>query len=218
MVREQFQYDLKELQEKTLELGALAKDALRTAMEGLRSRNIDVALRVIDNDYRMDHLEEEINHFALMLITKQQPVASDLRRIFASIKMASDLERVADHAVNIAKSAIRIGDKGAAVALEDLNQMFQIADEMLSLAMEAYQGEDVRIARQIAEMDDTVDELYGKAVRAFISSIPEKPEDINHVMQLSFVARYIERAADHATNIAESVFYLVKGKHYFLNE
>lgn len=218
MVREQFDYDLKTLQSKVIELGSLAKEALEVAMEGLRSKNVELALQVIDNDNRMDDLEEEINELALMLITKQQPVATDLRRIFVSIKIATDLERIADHAVNIAKSTIRLGEKKISVTLEDLEQMFKQANAMLALSIEAYKEENLTSAKQIAEMDDVVDELYGKAVRKFMASIPQKPEDINQITQLSFVARYIERVADHITNIAEDVFYLVKGKHYLLNE
>ncbi|HDX9587725.1 phosphate signaling complex protein PhoU [Bacillus sp. WLY-B-L8] len=218
MVREQFQYDLQSLQQKVIELGELAKQALEIAMEGLRTRDVEKAIEVIDGDYRMDNLEEEINDFALMLITKQQPVASDLRRIFVSIKTATDLERIADHAVNIAKSTIRLGEKEVSVSLQSLESMFKIAIDMLQNVIQAYREENLTYAKKIAEMDDEVDELYGKAIREFISSIPNKPESIGQITQLSFIARYIERVADHGTNIAENVFYLVKGKHYLLNE
>ncbi|CAG9612771.1 phosphate transport system regulatory protein PhoU [Bacillus sp. AFS018417] len=218
MVREQFQYDLQALQQKIIELGELAKQALEIAMEGLRTRDVEKALEVIDGDYRMDNLEEEINDFALMLITKQQPVASDLRRIFISIKTATDLERIADHAVNIAKSTIRLGEKEVSVSLQNLENMFGIAIDMLQNVIQAYREENLTYAKKIAEMDDEVDELYGKAIREFISSIPDQPETIGQITQLSFIARYIERVADHSTNIAENVFYLVKGKHYLLNE
>ncbi|WP_242222967.1 phosphate signaling complex protein PhoU [Bacillus cereus group sp. BfR-BA-01380] len=218
MVREQFQYDLQTLQQKVIELGELAKKALEIAMEGLRTRDVEKAIEVIDGDYRMDNLEEEVNDFALMLITKQQPVASDLRRIFVSIKTATDLERIADHAVNIAKATIRLGEKEVPVSLQNLESMFKIAIDMLQKVIQAYREENLTCAKKIAEMDDEVDELYGKAIREFISSIPNKPEAIGQITQLSFIARYIERVADHGTNIAENVFYLVKGKHYLLNE
>lgn len=218
MVREQFQYDLQTLQQKVIELGELAKQALEVAMEGLRTRDVEKAIEVIDGDYRMDNLEEEVNDFALMLITKQQPVASDLRRIFVSIKTATDLERIADHAVNIAKATIRLGEKEVPVSLQNLESMFKIAIDMLQNVIQAYREENLTHAKKIAEMDDEVDELYGKAIREFISSIPNKPEAIGQITQLSFIARYIERVADHGTNIAENVFYLVKGKHYLLNE
>ncbi|ABS23223.1 phosphate uptake regulator, PhoU [Bacillus cytotoxicus NVH 391-98] len=218
MVREQFHYDLKTLQQKVMKLGELAGGALLLSMESLQKRDVEKALEVIDSDYRMDYLEEEINDFALMLITKQQPVASDLRKVFISIKTATDLERIADHAVNIAKATIRLGEKEVSVQLHHIEEMFSIAHEMLRLSLEAYQKENLTYAKQIAEMDDSVDEIYGKAIREFISTIPEQPEAITQITQLSFIARYIERIADHITNIAENVFYLVKGKHYLLND
>lgn len=218
MVREKFQYDLQTLQQQVIELGNLAKQALEIAMEGLRTQNVEKALEVIDNDYRMDNLEEEINDCALMLITKQQPVAGDLRRIFISIKTATDLERIADHAVNIAKSTIRLGEKELSVSLQEIEKMFQVAIDMLELALTAYQKENLTDAKKVAEMDDTVDEVYGEAIRELITSIPKHPETITQVTQLSFIARYIERVADHITNIAENVFYVVKGRYYLLNE
>lgn len=218
MVREKFQYDLQTLRQQVIELGNLAKQALKMAMEGLRTQNVEKALEVIDNDHRMDNLEEEINDCALMLITKQQPVAGDLRRIFISIKTATDLERIADHAVNIAKSTIRLGEKELSVSLQELEKMFQVAIDMLELALKAYQEENLTDAKKVAEMDDIVDEIYGKAIRELITSIPEQPDTITQVTQLSFIARYIERVADHITNIAENVFYVVKGRYYLLNE
>lgn len=154
----------------------------------------------------------------LCSLRSKEPVASDLRRIFISIKTATDLERIADHAVNIAKATIRLGEKEVAVSLHNLDEMFAVANKMLHLALEAYEQENLTFMKQIAEMDDSVDEIYGKAIREFISSVPEQPEAITQITQLSFVARYIERVADHITNIAENVFYLVKGKHYLLNE
>lgn len=218
MVREQFNYDLQALQDKVIELGELAKEALSLAVEGLWKRDVEKSLAVIDNDYRMDQLEEEINDLALMLITKQQPVAGDLRRIFVSIKIATDLERIADHAVNIAKATIRLGEKEIAVDLHNLEEMYATTNNMLSLSLEAYKEENLTSAKRIAEMDDRVDEVYGQSIREFMSTIPENPETITQITQLSFIARYLERAADHITNIAENVFYLVKGKHYLLNE
>lgn len=149
MVREQFQGDLKALQQKVIELGELANAALLIAMEGLHTRDVEKALEVIDGDYRMDNLEEEINDLALMLITKQQPVASDLRRIFISIKTATDLERIADHAVNIAKATIRLGEKEVAVSLHNLDEMFAVANEMLHLALEAYEQENLTLRNKL---------------------------------------------------------------------
>jgi phosphate transport system protein len=216
-VRERFQYDLDSLTEKLLELGRLTEQAHETAMTALLEQDIEKALLVIENDNRIDKLEEEINDFAILLIAKQAPVAVDLRRVIVAIKMATDIERMADHAVNIAKSTIRIGSEKLIKPLEDLPNMHSQALEMLRDSLKAYKEENLLLAKKISEIDDQVDDLYGVITRELLSMMPKHPEAISQITQLAFVARYIERTADHATNISENIFYLVKGKHYDLN-
>jgi phosphate transport system protein len=217
-VREKFHYDLNALREKLLEIGSLTEIALSQAFEALQTKNVDLALQVLDNDTKIDLLDEEINDFAILLIAKQQPVAIDLRRIIVAIKISTDVERMADFAVNIAKSAIRIGDQPFIISLEKIENMHRIAVEMLSLSLKAYYEEDVVSAKKVADMDDEVDRLYGEAIRELLERTQVHPDAMSQITQLSFVARYIERVADHATNLAENVFYLVKGKHYDLND
>jgi phosphate transport system protein len=135
-----------------------------------------------------------------------------------AIKIASDVERMADFAVNVAKSAIRIGNEELIKPLEHVKKMHDISIEMLSLSLKAYHEEDLVLAKKVAEMDDQVDELYGITIKELLSLAKEKQEAMNQITQLLFVARYLERMADHTTNVAESVFYLVKGKRYDLNE
>ncbi|WP_456278279.1 phosphate signaling complex protein PhoU [Bacillus sp. AK128] len=217
-VRERFQYDLDKLTEKLLELGRLAEQAHESAMTSLLDQDIEKALMVIENDNRIDKLEEEINDFAILLIAKQAPVAVDLRRIMVAIKMATDIERMADHAVNIAKSTIRIGPEKLIKPLEDIPKMHRQALEMLRESLKAYKELDLLLAKKISELDDQVDDLYGGITKELLSMMPNHPEAISQITQLAFVARYIERTADHATNISENIFYLVKGQHYDLNE
>lgn len=216
-VRERFQFDLDKLTEMLLELGRLAEHAHESAMTSLLDQDIEKALLVIENDNRIDKLEEEINDFAILLIAKQSPVAVDLRRIMVALKMATDIERMADHAVNIAKSTIRIGSEKLIKPLEDLPRMHRQALEMLRESLRAYSEEDLLLAKKISELDDKVDELYGVITKELLSMMPNHPEAIAQITQLAFVARYIERTADHATNISENIFYLVKGQHYDLN-
>jgi phosphate transport system protein len=216
-VRERFQYDLDSLTERLLELGRLTEQAHETAMSALLEQDIEKALLVIENDNRIDKLEEEINDFSILLIAKQAPVAVDLRRVIVAIKMATDIERMADHAVNIAKSTIRIGSEKLIKPLEDLPKMHRQALGMLRDSLKAYNEEDLHLAKKISEIDDQVDELYGVITRELLSLMPNHPEAIAQITQLAFVARYIERTADHATNISENIFYLVKGQHYDLN-
>ncbi|NEY71620.1 phosphate signaling complex protein PhoU [Bacillus mesophilus] len=216
-VRERFQFDLDKLTEKLLELGRLTEQAHETAMTALLEQDIEKALLVIENDNRIDKLEEEINDFAILLIAKQAPVAVDLRRVIVAIKMATDIERMADHAVNIAKSTIRIGSEKLIKPLEDIPRMHRQAMEMLRDSLKAYAEQDLLLAKKISELDDKVDDLYGVITKELLSMMPKHPEAIAQITQLAFVARYIERTADHATNISENIFYLVKGQHYDLN-
>ncbi|MCK6257709.1 phosphate signaling complex protein PhoU [Fictibacillus sp. KIGAM418] len=218
VVRENFQIQLNELKEMLVEIGELTEYALKESMEALKEQNVDKALEVIENDQRINQLEDEINDAAILLIAKQAPVASDLRRIIAAIKISSDVERMADFAVNIAKSTIRIGEKPLIKPLVDLPRMADIAIGMLSDSIRAYVDEDIVLAKNLADTDDSVDELYGKIIQELLELMTQHPESLAQITQLSFVCRYIERTADHATNIAENIFYLVKGKRYGLNE
>ncbi len=215
--RERFEYDLQELQKKLLEIGNFAEDALHKAVEALETQNIELALEIMDDDSHADLLYEEINDLAILLIAKQQPVAIDLRRIIVAIKIATDIERIADFAVNIAKSTIRIGSEPLIKPIEHIKEMYQISTEMLRMSLEAFNEEDINKAKKVADMDDQVDDLYGETIKYLLQINLQKPEFLPQITQLSFVCRYLERAADHVTNISEHIFYLVKGRQYDLN-
>ncbi len=219
MVLRQFHVDLETLRDKLLELGSLAEVAMGKSITALTNKDVDLALQIIEEDNKADRLDEEINDFAILLIAKQQPVAIDLRRIFVAIKISTDVERIADFAVNIAKSTIRIGkSEQALLQIEKIEKMHSIATEMLSLSLKAYYDEDIVLAKQVADMDDQVDELYGQNIRELLQLTKDYPDMIPEITQLSFICRYIERMADHTTNISENIFYLVKGSHYELND
>ncbi|MCM3122414.1 phosphate signaling complex protein PhoU [Mesobacillus sp. AQ2] len=218
VVRGKFDEDLKTLHGKLLELGNFAVHALNQSLVALENKDIELALKILEDDAEANIMEEEINDFAILLIAKQQPVAVDLRRLIVAIKIATDIERMADFAVNIAKSTIRIGKEPLVKPIEHIKQMHQLSVEMLKLSLEAYNEEDLGKARQVAQMDDQVDDLYGQTIKELLSLAQTKPEQLAQITQLSFISRYLERAADHVTNIAENVFYLVKGKRYDLNQ
>ncbi|WP_349407826.1 phosphate signaling complex protein PhoU [Pseudalkalibacillus sp. SCS-8] len=218
VVRESFQTQLDELRDMLVELGNLAETALDDAIDSLKNQDVDKALRIIENDHRINELEEEINDKAILLIAKQAPVASDLRRIIVAIKISSDVERIADFAVNISKSVIRIGKEPLIKELVDIPELAEIAKTMLGEAIKAYNDEDIVLAKKMADRDDYVDEKYGELIQELLGTMKENPDSTNQIIQLSFICRYIERAADHATNIGENIVYLVKGKHYDLNE
>ncbi len=216
-VREKFHDELIELQEKLLELGRLTEEALSNAIIALEQQNIDMALEVIDGDSEIDLLYEEINDFSILLIAKQQPVAIDLRRIIVGIKIATDIERIADFAVNIAKATIRIGEAQFVQPIVHIKEMYEITIQMLKLSLEAFVADDTVKAKLVADMDDRVDDLYGQAIQELMMITQQNPEILAQITQLSFTCRYLERAADHITNISEHIFYLVKGRQFDLN-
>ncbi|WP_071396972.1 phosphate signaling complex protein PhoU [Bacillus tuaregi] len=217
VVRGKFEDELKLLQDKLVDLVHFADDALRLSIEAFETHNIDLALQIMEDDTKADILYEEINEFAILLIAKQQPVAIDLRRIIIAIKIATDIERIADFAVNIAKSTIRIGKEAHLMALNNLKKMYEITAVMLKNSVAAYKDENTQLAKKVAEMDDAVDTLYGETIQELFKLSGEKSENLNHITQYLFICRYLERSADHITNVAEYIFYLVKGKHYELN-
>lgn len=217
VVREKFNEELKELQNKLLELGHFSIVALGKSLEALETGNVDLSLRIIEDDTVADLMEKEINDFAIFLITKQQPVAIDLRRIIVAIKIATDIERIADFATNIAKAAIRIGNEPLVKPIENIKQMHEITSRMLNLSLEAFFDEDIIKAKKVSEMDDEVDDLYKQSIKDLLKINQNSPEFMSQVSQLIFVCRYLERAADHVTNIGENVFFLVKGRRYDLN-
>lgn len=217
VVREKFEFELNGVQEQFLLLSNLAISTLNKSIDALLSQDVDIALSIIENDIHINRMEEEINDRVILLLAKQQPVATDLRRLIVLIKAAHDMERVGDYAVNIAKEAIRIGKAQFVPPIKNIEEMRTITIAMLTDVMKAFIDENIEQARKIAELDDQVDNLYGQTIQQLLKVGSENPHLLSQVTQLSFVCRYLERSADHATNIAEELFYLVKGRHYELN-
>src|SRR5699024_2212796 len=146
-----------------------------------------------------------------------QPVATDLRRLIVAIRISADLERMADNAKNIAKSTIHLGRDHGLIIDESIKEMKDIAINMIDLAIKAYENEDISLARKLAEMDDLLDNMYGTMLRELLEETATNPQKIQHLMQMAFCGRYVERIGDHTTNMGEDVLYLVKGKATDLN-
>lgn len=217
-VREKFDAELESSQEQLIQLSTMAIDALGKSIGALLGHDIDAALEVIEDDIKINRLEEEVNDRVILLIAKQSPVATDLRRLIVIIKVASDMERVGDYAVNIAKETIRLGKEEHLPQIAQIEKMHKLAAAMLMQVIDAFVKEDVVKAKEIAELDDQVDELYGQVLTQLILAGSEDRGKISQITQLAFIGRYMERSADHATNIAEQLFYLVRGRHYDLNK
>ncbi|WP_342598395.1 phosphate signaling complex protein PhoU [Psychrobacillus sp. FSL H8-0483] len=215
--REKFDADLKKVQQLLLELSNAAIQTLNDSMDHLLANNIEGALTVINNDVHINRMEEEVNDRVILLIAKQQPVARDLRRLMVLVKIAADMERIGDYAVNIAKETIRIGKDEHIAPIHLLDEMRIKTIAMLKQTLDAFINEDMEEAKNIAKQDDEIDEMYGHAIKTLLAVGIEQPTQMGQITQLSFVCRYLERSADHATNMAERLLYLLKGKHYELN-
>ncbi|RLL48071.1 phosphate transport system regulatory protein PhoU [Oceanobacillus piezotolerans] len=214
--RGQFQSEIEGLNKQIVQLAIASKEALNNAMDSLFEQDLDKANSIIENDYEIDRGEIEINDKAILLIAKQQPVARDLRRIIIALRIVTDIERMADNAKNIANSTILLGKNYSSIP-QDLRKMQEMILKMLQTAILAFQNEDIALAGKLAEMDDDVDKLYKTIVSELLGETATNPDKIQYVMQVAFTARYLERYADHITNIGESILYLVKGENYSLN-
>ncbi|MDR7237199.1 phosphate signaling complex protein PhoU [Neobacillus drentensis] len=215
--RTNFDNNLTELKGLLLKMAEKSEYAIKEAMIALINQDMEKAKQVIDGDNEIDDLEYEINDKALLLIARQSPVATDLRKISVALKVSSEVERFADIAVNIAKSALHIGNQKHFKEIIDIPRMMGLALEMVSDSIQAYYSEDIELAKKSAEKDDEVDKMFGSLIQELLSYIPQNPNATNQIIQLSFVCRYIERIADHSTNIAENVIYLVTGNRVNLN-
>lgn len=215
--REQFQLELDLIKEMVVELAQEAEDLLEKSVAGLYTADVELAETVITDDISLDRKEMDINERVIILMARQQPVASDLRKLVTALKISSDLERMGDNAKNIAKSTLHLGKDHGISVHKSIKVMKNRAVEMTSLAVTAYQQEDTAMAKQLADLDDVLDGLYDSVVRDLLEETAANPEAIQHVMQMAYTARYIERFGDHATNIGESLLYQVEGKVYDLN-
>jgi phosphate transport system protein len=216
--RSKFDSKLMDLKEKLLEMERLAEIAVRDSLSALINHDIEKANRIINGDDKIDELEHEIHDMALLLIARESPVAKDLRTLNVALKVSSEVERMADMAVNIAKATLHIGNEKHFKEILDIPKMMDLALEMVTMSVKAYVDEDVMLAQKCAEKDDEVDKMFGQLVHELISMVPDNPNATNQIIQLSFVCRFIERIADHSTNISENVIYLVTGKTFNLNE
>ena len=215
--RENFEKNLAELQGKLVEMVDLSTDIIELAFTALKTQDVELALKVIENDNEIDDLENEINQMAIWLMAKEQPVARDLRRIVSIIKISAGIERIADFAVNIAKSTIMIGKQPSLLDLSKLEQMKVTGVMMLKKSIESFVNEDINLAKEVGDLDDKVDAMNKETNETLTQYLKTHPDDTEQLVQMLFVNRYLERLADHVTNIAESTAYLIKGQIYDFN-
>ncbi|HJQ65866.1 MAG TPA: phosphate signaling complex protein PhoU [Gemmatimonadales bacterium] len=207
-----FHDELSDLKSTLLAMSAEAQTSLAAAVEALLQRDGTKAGQVIAADHKIDALEVEIEDLVVKLLATQQPMAKDLRLLMAALKIANDLERVGDHAVNIAQSAERLQAAPPIVPEPEIIEMARMARRMLADALDAFVRADAAAGRVVCQRDDQVDGLHDSVFRILLTHMMETPHIISAAMELFLVSRNLERVADLATNIAEDVVFLVEGK------
>ena len=206
------QRELEKIKKRILSLGALVEDRVRLALEAVENRDAAKAQKVIDLDWEVDENEVEVEEECLKVLALHQPVAVDLRFLVATIKINNDLERIGDQAVNIAQRVLTIAKRPAPAFVFDYSPMGVKTETMLKMALDALVKMDVDLAFKVITMDDEVDSIQKEAYDRIKAAIAETPDRVGYLVNLLLISRHLERLADHATNIAEEVVYLIEGE------
>lgn len=207
-----FDDELAALRGKLLQMGALVEEQIQEALRALVNRDEALARQVIENDRRVNTLDVEIDEACLELLALFQPAARDLRFITTAMKVSTELERMSDLAENICERAIELNEEPQLKPYIEIPRMAEKAMRMVWKSLDAFVKWDSELARSVLKDDDEVDQITEQLFRELLSYMIEKPETISRSIRLSFISKYIERIADHATNIGELVVYMVEGK------
>ncbi|MFZ5876047.1 MAG: phosphate signaling complex protein PhoU [Nitrospirota bacterium] len=207
-----FDEELTALKERILRMGALVEVQVANAIKALVERDAELARRVIATDHQVNAYDVEIDEECIRLIALRQPAASDLRFLTTAMKISTDLERMSDLAEDICERAIELTEEPQLKPYIDIPRMAEHARTMVKEALDAFVNRNADLARKVCRDDTFVDELTGQIFRELLSYMMENPQTIRRAIRITFVAKYIERIADHATNVAEMVVYLVEGK------
>jgi phosphate transport system protein len=210
--RVEYDHQLEALKHEIIRMGSLVEQVLAGSMKSLVERDFERAKKIIDSDDEIDDLQLDIEDQCVMLIATQQPLAGDLRIIFAAIKMSTDLERIADYGVGIAKMALRLKDEEYIKPLIDLPRMTDIACEMLLSSVRAFASSDSELAIETGKRDNALDSLFKQIYRELLTYVMESPKHINQMMSFVLIARYLERVGDHIKNVCESIVYNATGQ------
>ena len=212
MERHHFEEELQALKNQLLTMGALVEERAHQAVKALINRSQEGAEHIIASDKEVNDLQIDIDDRCLRLLATQTPLASDLRLITSAMKINSDLERIGDQAVNIAENVLKLLPQPPLKPLIDIPRMAEIAQQMTRDALDAFVRRDVTLAREVLRRDDEVDSLKDQVFRELLTYMMADPGTIQHALALILISRNLERVADHATNIAEDVIFLVEAK------
>ena len=218
MTRNYFDQELQELQVSLLKMSSMVEEILGNSVKALKTQDVELAQKVIADDDEIDDMEYEVEDKCLKLIALQSPLAKDLRIIATALKIITDLERIADYAVDIAKITLKLAEEKYIKELIDIPRMAEIAVRMVKGSIDAYVHLDTEKAREVAKWDDEVDALYKQIYRELLFIMMEDTKTINQATYFLLISRYLERIGDHVTNICERIIYSVTSEHVDLND
>jgi phosphate transport system protein len=210
--RQVFLEQLDALQDNLVRLGDMVCEAISSSIKALKERDLNLAEQVVANDRELNQVRFEVDEACLALLATQQPAASDLRRVISAMNIVLDLERMGDHAANVARISIRMGGEPPLKPLIDIPYMARRCCDMLRRALTAYAELDMEAARVISDEDEIVDQLYDQVFRELLTYMIEDEGTIQRAMHLLFIAHNLERIADRVTNICERVIYIRTGE------
>ena len=208
-----FDEEIGQLRGLIAQMGGLAEHAIAAAMEALRRHDLEGARAIVAGDRKIDALEMEVEALAVRIIALRAPLADDLREVVAALKIAGVVERIGDYAKNIAKRVPLIESHGEIEPLSVLPAMSALAVQMVHDALDAFAARDAAAAVEVCDRDRQVDDFYNSLFRVLVTHMMENPKTIGQVAQLLFVAKNLERVGDHATNIAEMIYFAATGTH-----
>jgi phosphate transport system protein len=204
-----FQKELEELKENLLKMATMVEEAIRESVHSLVKRDSELAQKTLDGEDRINKMEIAIDEMCLKLLALRQPMAADLRFITSAMKIITDLERMGDQAVNIAERAITLNQEPQLKPYIDIPRMAEITQSMVKDVLDAFVNHDSKLARSVCQRDDMVDGLNDQVFRELLTYMISDPRTITRAVHLMIVCRCLERIADHATNIAEDVIFMV---------
>lgn len=207
-----YDQDLKRLRNLMTQMGGIVESQVALAAEAIMHRDAASAARAVEEDPKVDALEREVETLVIRLLALRQPVAGDLRQIVAALKITGDLERIGDYAANVAKRSIVLAEFSLPYSLAGLAHMAQLVQGQLKMIIDALGESDAEKAIEVWRSDQVVDDIYNAIFRELITYMMEDPRNITPCTHLLFIAKNLERIGDHATNVAENLYYAVKGE------
>jgi phosphate transport system protein len=207
-----FDEQLRRLNEIILRMGGMAEAALSSAMQAVAKRDTELAAEIVRDDAMIDELNQEVDELAVRLLALRQPMANDLREIVAALRISADIERIGDYAANIAKRSIAMAEMRPSRSIPGITRMGRLAQRLIKEVLDSYAEKNAEKAVAVWARDEEIDDAYNSLFRETLTYMMEDPRAITPSAHLLFIAKNIERIGDHATNVAETIYFMVKGQ------